>query len=302
MSNNKENPTTIIKRAQSRFISIDEFCIDNLSMHALAVYMQLRLLSDFSKAYDEIKITISCLAERSKMSERKVYDALNELEDSHFVIQRLNYHHFRYGKVNSYNVARDYNYFKNNEQIDQPLHTPAQNDSGVQSSTTPAPYAGVPAPYAGVPAQNDIPNTTRSSSIINSKKQNKGPVPVFSDSLSVKNHIEKVVANRDTYVEDEVLDQGVYYAYETNPDKSFDSVMKRINIFLKKVREGMWLIPQGYQGLTSQSIREDEEQYQREKEAQYRQEAQAMQNITESIATGAGFKGFQDMLQKLKRA
>lgn len=145
---NVKQQRTYVRRAQSRFIQIDEDCIDKLSLHAMAVYQQLRLLTDFSKDCDEIEITVAALARRSKMSERKVYDTLNELEYTHFLIQRLNLDHMRYGKKNVYNVARDYNFFK----PAQDIYTPARDaacarpvDKRVQSLDTPARDAGTPA-------------------------------------------------------------------------------------------------------------------------------------------------------------
>lgn len=109
-----------------------------------------------------------------------------------------------------------------------------------------------------------------------------------------------VIANRDAYIEQDILEQGVYYAYETNPDQSFDSVNKRINIFLKKVREDKWLIPQGYKGITSQSIREQEEEHQREKQEQYRQDGQAFRDIASTVLSPTGEKTLGDILKKLK--
>lgn len=131
------------------------------------------------------------------------------------------------------------------------------------------------------------------------KKTNK-PVSVFSCIESVKTHIEMVIANRDAYIEQDILEQGVYYAYETNPDQRFDSVNKRINIFLKKVREDKWLIPQGYKGITSQSIREQEEEHQREKQEQYRQDGQAFRDIAITVLSPTGEKTLGDILKKLK--
>lgn len=132
------------------------------------------------------------------------------------------------------------------------------------------------------------------------RKKTNNPISVFSDTENVKNHIELTIANRKAFVEDDIIDQGIYYAYETNEDKSFDSVNKRINIFLKKVREDKWLIPQGYKGITSQSIRDNEEQQQREKKEQYAQEAKAAQAVFGTVTQGEGLKSFSEMFKKLK--
>ena len=134
------------------------------------------------------------------------------------------------------------------------------------------------------------------------KKTNNNPVPVFSCSVSVKNHIERVIANRKDQepLADEIVDQGSYYAYDTNPDQSFDAVNKRINIFLKMVREGKWLIPQGWKGITSQSIREKEDEARREKEAQYQQDGLMFRQISKAVLSPTGHQSINDILKKLK--
>ena len=134
------------------------------------------------------------------------------------------------------------------------------------------------------------------------KTNNKDPVSVFSDTCSVKNYIEMVVANRPDQepLEDEIVDQGAFYCFTKNPDHSFDSVNKKINIFLKLVREGKWLIPQGWNGITFQSIREADELHEKNKRVPYEQERQSMQTIRQAATSGEGFKGFQEMFQSLK--
>jgi hypothetical protein len=145
-------------------------------------------------------------------------------------------------------------------------------------------------------------NTTKTNRKERKKtnKENPVSVSVFSCKENVKTHINMVIANRDDYVEEDIVDQGVYYAYETNQDKSFDAVNKRINIFLKKVREGKWLIPQGFQGITSQSIREREETLEKEKQEQYKQEGKAFRAIASTVLSPTGSKSLSELLNKLK--
>lgn len=147
---------------------------------------------------------------------------------------------------------------------------------------------------------NDAHINTTKTNRKERKKTNKETVSVFSCIESVKTHINLVIANRDDFVEEDIVEQGVYYAYEMNHDKSFDSVNKRINIFLKKVREDKWLIPQGFQGITSQSIREKEERQQQEKQEQYKQDGQAFSNIARVVLSSSGAKSLSDILSKLK--
>ncbi len=148
--------------------------------------------------------------------------------------------------------------------------------------------------FTEVPSNDAHINTTK---ILNKeKKKTNNPVSVFSDIYSVKTHIQRIIGNRKVYVEDDVIDQGIYYAFETNEDKSFDSVNKRINIFLKMVREGKWLIPQGFKGITSQSIRETEEAQEKKKREQYQEDAQAFRNVVSTVQSG---KPYISMAERL---
>lgn len=112
-------------------------------------------------------------------------------------------------------------------------------------------------------------------------------VSVFCSSLAVKDHIERLVLDRGLTIDSSLTNEGVYYAYETNPKKSYAEVNKRINIFLKKVREKSWNVPHGYQGLTPQSIREKEEKEHQEKLQQYNEEAEAFRSIKKKLISGA---------------
>lgn len=136
------------------------------------------------------------------------------------------------------------------------------------------------------------------------KTNNKATPSVFSDTESVKTHIEIVVANRKGQepLDDEIVNQGAFYSFTKNEEKSFDSVNKKINVFLKLVREGKWLIPQGYNGITSQSIREKEERDQAAKKEQYAQEAQAFRQISEAVTTGKPYISIADRVAAYKES
>lgn len=142
-------------------------------------------------------------------------------------------------------------------------------------------------------------NTTKKHIKAKEKTNREKPVSVFSCEETVKDHIEKVVANRKGQepLDDDVLDQGVFYSYTTNEEKGFDSVNKRVNIFLKKVREGKWLIPQGWNGITSQSIAAKEEEHERAKLEQYAQDKEAMKNIKATLSQ-AGISALEEMKRK----
>lgn len=180
----------------------------------------------------------------------------------------------------------------------------AKNGGTVQSSTTLASTeeSSVPPFRQNTVERCDdghINNTKRNT---NTRKKTNNPVSVFSCTENVKTHIDMVIANRKDQesLQHDIIDQGIYYAYTTNQDQSFDSVNKRINIFLKKVREGKWLIPQGWNGITSQSIREEEERQQAEKQAQYKEDGEAFRAIAKAALSPTGEKSLSDILKKLK--
>lgn len=288
---------------ETKFLLVDEEVFDKLSPYALKVYGQLRKLTSYTKENDETEITVKNLALASGISERKTYSCLNELEHEHYLIQRHNIFHIRYGQINTFDVSQTYGYYKPDKAQDPPAPKAEPVDNSGQILSPTAPRAVPPAQYAVPTAQCAYSYKEQDlSQEVFKKKHYKAPVKpsIFSDKQTVKTHIEMVAANRDAYMEEEIINQGIYYAYETNKDKSFDSVNKRINIFLKKVREGQWLIPQGWNGITSQSIRENEEQEHAAKQEQYAQDAQIFRKITGATASGEGFKNFGAMFQKLK--
>lgn len=106
-------------------------------------------------------------------------------------------------------------------------------------------------------------------------------VSVFSDVCSIKSFIEKVVANRKAYVEDDIINQCIFYI---GKERNFDAVNHKINIWHKKVREGKWNIPNGYQGITYQSIKDQEQQYDSQKQQQHQKDAQTFRDIKKQIS------------------
>jgi len=298
-------PSVKFRRAkETTFLICDEIIFDLFSPYALKVYGQLRKLVSYNKESDDTEITVKNLATLSGISERKTFDVLNELEHTHYIIQRTNLYHFRRGQVNTFTVGQTYGMFKPVQSETTPAQYAEGVDNPVQKLPTPAPYAVPPAQYAEVTAPNADLYKQEVSQEVSKKKQKQGPVnpSVFSDTESVKTHLLGVIANRGVYVEDEIIAQGIYYSFETNNDKRFVTVNKRVNIFLKKVREGKWLIPQGYKGITSQSIREEEEEYNRNKQSQYEQEAQAFKSITNAITTGKPYVSMADRLASYRES
>jgi hypothetical protein len=152
-------------------------------------------------------------------------------------------------------------------------------------------------PESGKPTH--ILNKEKELKIKERKKTNKEqPVVVFSCKETIKTHVENTTNKRDDYVEDEIIDQIAFYAAK---DIGKDSeVKKKVNIGLKLLKEGKWLIPQGWNGITSQSIIEKDEEYARSKQLQYQQEARAMKNIKELMVSKAGELALQEMLKKVR--
>jgi len=71
---------------------------------------------------------------------------------------------------------------------------------------------------------------------------------------------------------------------------------------IKKVREGQWLIPQGYKNITTQSIRQKEEQEHIEKKEQYAKDAQIFKNIVEVVNTEKPYISLKDRLLSYKES
>ena len=288
---------------ETKFLICDEVIFDKFSPFALKVYGQLRKLVSYTQQCDEVEVTVKNLAALSGISERKTYEVLNELENDHYIIQRDKIYHIKYGQVNSFLVSQSYAFFKpaQSETTTAPQEEPVDN-SGQNLSPT-ALYAVPTAPHAVPTAPGaDIYNKEQESfQEVSQEKQNKEPVKpsvsVFSCKEDVKNHVENTVATRGDFIEEEIADQITWYASKSMGNNS--EIKKKVNIALKKVREGKWNIPQGYQGITSQSIREKEEQESREKAEQYQQEAKAFKEISKAILSPCASSALAELKKKL---
>lgn len=114
------------------------------------------------------------------------------------------------------------------------------------------------------------------------KTNNETSVSVFSDKQVIKDHIYRTISNRGVFVEDDIVNQIVFYI---GACLVYDEVIKKINIALKKIRQGKWNIPSGYKGITSKSIRDKDEINESNKRAQYEEEAKSFRNITNAVAS-----------------
>lgn len=150
-----ENDQLKLKRVAPRYIVTNEDIFHALTPYEMAVYMALRYEADFSSQESEIKRSIAHIANKAKISERKVYDVLNALEFKHYLIQR---HTNAFKSINSYVIAQQLNYFKpeepKEEQNDDDLPRPAPN------AERPAPHAGGSAPCAYIPLISSLSDST----------------------------------------------------------------------------------------------------------------------------------------------
>lgn len=311
MENNNNNPVKLNRSKEPKFLIVDSLISNKLSPFALKLYLKLREKVSYTDECGTTEITIKSLADQSGMSERKAYYILNELEYEHHVIKRTNIDTYRYGKINSFEVAQTYNYFKI-EQLDESQNTPARNadpkdygetnsypvDNIGQDFNTPARNAATTARNAETTAQPAFLKKQQSFQKVSQKKHNtENSVSVFSNIQAVKNHIVQVIKNRGMQLANDVIEQVAFYVGTKN---CYSETVKRINIALKKIRENKWNIPHGYQGITSQSIKVKEEEQQKQKQAQYQQEAVAAKAILTAVTKGTNFKQFQEMFKTLK--
>lgn len=155
------------------------------------------------------------------------------------------------------------------------------------------------------PPERQIPAIRSKGAHINTTKRNRNTirktkpetVSVFLEKESVKNHIQAIAANRNILVEDEIVDQIAYYVGE---NCVYDEAIKKINIALKKLREGKWNIPHGFNGITLESIRLQEEAHARDKRAQYAAEAKAFQTLNAKVKEKTPHISLAERLAKLR--
>jgi hypothetical protein len=88
-----------------------------------------------------------------------------------------------------------------------------------------------------------INKETEKKEVLLKKQNNKEPVIVFSDSSSVRVHLDLILRNRQITLTEDCINQ---ILYSVGNEKDFDKVIKIINIALKLIREKKWQAPYGY--------------------------------------------------------
>jgi hypothetical protein len=144
-------------------------------------------------------------------------------------------------------------------------------------------------PKIGTPKQSQNWDTEPNNRNLKEEPKNnyKDPVIISSFLLTEKTPEEICVVIRDRAsskgleeLPNDIVQQILFFVMTTTKYEP----LKAINIAIKKHSEGAWRIPNGYKGVTVQSIREEEEAQQREKRKRYEEEAQAFRDVTKEAA------------------
>jgi hypothetical protein len=122
------------------------------------------------------------------------------------------------------------------------------------------------------------------------------PIIVFSCKDDVKNHVENRFIATEKPVDDDLVSQILYYIGDTLDSSD---IKKKTNIALKKIREGKWNIPNGWEGITYQSIVEKEETDQATKRVQYQEEAKAFKEIAKAVLSPSASNALAELKKKL---
>jgi hypothetical protein len=108
------------------------------------------------------------------------------------------------------------------------------------------------------------------------------PVFVFSCSQEIKDFIESCATHRDISVNEDLINQVMFWLEQ---DNNQETIPKRINTSLSLISKKKWNIPHGYKGITSQSIKQKEEEQQRQKEDETKYDALIGDKLFNSLET-----------------
>lgn len=126
---------------------------------------------------------------------------------------------------------------------------------------------------------NELPlvRQTNIEPSLESKKESKLGDSIF---LPIKTQIQNQLLKHELEVTDDIVGQIEFYV-DSKPEQTEEQTI-RVAVSLHK--RGIWKIPNGYNGITSQSIREDEEAQQLAKRNQYQEEVAAFRSISQEAA------------------
>lgn len=102
--------------------------------------------------------------------------------------------------------------------------------------------------------------------------------------LPIKTQIQNQLIKHELEPTTDIIAQIEFYV-DTKPDQPEDQTIRvAVNLYKKK----KWRIPNGYNGITSQSIIKKEEDYYRQEEAQYQEDGKAYRNVIALLPKHAG--------------
>ncbi len=163
-------------------------------------------------------------------------------------------------------------------------------ENGAASKLSSPEFGTSSSPEFGTPKQSRIRDTEPNRMNLTEEPKNnyKEPVSISSFLLTEKTPEEicEVIRDRASSkaldeLPNDIVQQILFFVMTT---KKYEP-LKAINIAVKKHSEGLWRIPNGYKGITVQSIREEEEMKQIAKRRQYEQEAEAFRNVTREVGS-----------------
>jgi len=111
---------------------------------------------------------------------------------------------------------------------------------------------------------------------INTIKKTNSVVSVFSNTCSLRDFVRNISSTREMSLSENVIDQVIYYVGNENDNAV---TTKKINIALKKIREGVWNTPNGFNSINCYQKKQNEDNLIEEKKKMYAQEALSMEKI-----------------------
>lgn len=111
-NNNSATRSIKVKPVQPRYINLNENIFTALDVYETRVYLALRYQADYRTQSSDVELTVDQLIKISKVKRSTLFEALNRLENKHFLIRRINWDKKTWGKANEYEVAQHLNYFK----------------------------------------------------------------------------------------------------------------------------------------------------------------------------------------------
>jgi hypothetical protein len=112
------------------------------------------------------------------------------------------------------------------------------------------------------------------------KKTKQDSVFVFSCSEEIETCLEDRASKKNLHLSDDLKDQVLFWIEK---DVQKENISKCINGALKKISEGKWNIPHGYKGITSQSIKKNDDEQQRQKEDETKYDALVGEGLYETL-------------------